>query len=203
MPEKIHYLEQELIEKLRDGCFSAFTCLYERYSGELYLALIRLLKSETEAEEILQDIFLGLWEKRETINIQYSVKAYLYRIAENKACDFFRKLKRDRTLYEHLKNTAAGLYLHHAPDTSEEYALLHEAINVLPPQRKKVFYLCKMEGRSYHEVSHLLGISTATINDHIVKATHAVREFILTRSEIRTTTLLVLFTVSQAGVFDF
>lgn len=201
MPEKIYYLEQELVEKLRDGCFTAFTHLYERYSGELYLALIRLVKSETEAEEILQDIFVGLWEKRETINIQYSVKAYLYRIAENKACDFFRKLKRDRTLYEHLKNTAASLYLQDTPDTNEEHALLHEAMSVLPPQRKKVFYLCKMEGKSYHEVSNLLGISTATVNDHIVKATHAVREFVFTRSEIRTATLLVLFAVSQADVF--
>jgi RNA polymerase sigma-70 factor (ECF subfamily) len=61
----------------------------------------------------------------------------------------------------------------------EETALLNKAIENLPPQRKEVFYLCKMEGKSYLEVSRRLGISASTINDHIVKANRAVREFIL------------------------
>ncbi|MCD2421130.1 RNA polymerase sigma-70 factor [Niabella pedocola] len=193
-------IDQEFVVLLKTGCFATFSRLYEQYSGDLYLALIRLVKSEAEAEEILQDIFLNLWEKRETLNIQYSIKAYLYRIAENKASDFFRKLKRDRRLYEHIKHTASLQYLYEGPENSQELALLEEAMEILPPQRKKIFYLCKMEGRSYREVSDLLGISTSTINDHIVKATHAIREFMLTESEIRAATLLAIFAVSQAAI---
>ena len=108
----------------------------------------------------------------------------MFRIAENKVHDFFRKLKRDRKLYNHIIEITCREYedveikfIH-----SEETALLNKAIENLPPQRKEVFYLCKVEGKSYLEVSRLLGISASTINDHIVKATRAVRDFMLTNT---------------------
>ena len=174
------YDEQELLSQLKAGNKMAFARLYELYSRPLYLNLIKLLKTEQGAEEILQSIFFIVWEKRETIKINHSIRGYLFRIAENKVHDFFRKLKRDRKLYDHIMEITCREYedveikfLH-----SEETALLNKAIENLPPQRKEVFYLCKVEGKSYLEVSRLLGISASTINDHIVKGTRAVRDFI-------------------------
>ena len=174
------YDEHELLSQLKAGNKMAFARLYELYSLPLYLNLIKLLKTEQGAEEILQSIFFIVWEKRETIKINHSIRGYLFRIAENKVHDFFRKLKRDRKLYNHIMEISCREYedveikfLH-----SEETALLNKAIENLPPQRKEVFYLCKVEGKSYLEVSRLLGISASTINDHIVKATRAVRDFI-------------------------
>ena len=181
MPVHLFCDETELMIQLKAGNKSAFTRLYELYSQPLYLNLLKLLKTEQAAEEILQNIFFIVWEKRETIIINHSIRGYLFRIAENKVHDFFRKLKRDRKLYEYIQEVSCGEYedveikiLH-----SEEADLLNKAIEKLPPQRKQVFYLCKMEGRSYLEVSQLLGISSSTINDHIVKGTRAVRDFIL------------------------
>ncbi|MEO8766050.1 MAG: RNA polymerase sigma-70 factor [Ginsengibacter sp.] len=173
--------EHELLIQLKAGNKRAFTRLYELYSQPLYLNLLKLVKAEQAAEEILQDIFFIVWEKRETITINHSLKGYLFRIAENKVHDFFRKLKRERELYHHVQEASEEEY-RNAGDKilhSEETALLNKAIENLPPQRKKVFYLCKMEGRSYLEVSRLLGISASTINDHIVKSTRAIRNFIL------------------------
>jgi RNA polymerase sigma-70 factor (ECF subfamily) len=174
------YDEHELLSQLKAGNKMAFARLYELYSLPLYLNLIKLLKTEQGAEEILQSIFFIVWEKRETIKINHSIRGYLFRIAENKVHDFFRKLKRDRKLYNHIMEISCREYedveikfLH-----SEETALLNKAIENLPPQRKEVFYLCKVEGKSYLEVSRLLGISASTINDHIVKGTRAVRDFI-------------------------
>ena len=181
MPSDSFYNEHELLSRLKAGDKLAFARLYELYSRPLYLNLLKLLKSEQVAEEILQNIFFIVWEKRETITINQSFKGYLFRIAENKVHDFFRKLKRDRKLYEYILGRSCEEYedveikiLH-----SEETALLNKAIENLPPQRKEVFYLCKMEGKSYLEVSRRLGISASTINDHIVKANRAVRDFIL------------------------
>jgi RNA polymerase sigma-70 factor (ECF subfamily) len=181
MPAGSVYDEYELLSQLKAGDKLAFARLYALYSRPLYLNLFRLLKSEQVAEEILQNIFLIVWEKRETITINHSIRGYLFRIAENKVHDFFRKLKRDRKLYDYILRLSRGKYedvetkiLH-----SEETALLNKAIENLPPQRKEVFYLCKVEGKSYLEVSRLLGISASTINDHIVKATRAVRDFML------------------------
>jgi RNA polymerase sigma-70 factor (family 1) len=181
MPADSFYDEHKLLSQLKAGDKLAFARLYELYSRPLYLNLLKLLKTEQAAEEILQNIFYIVWEKREAITINHSIKGYLFRIAENKVHDFFRKLKRNRKLYDYIQQVSCGEYedveikiLH-----SEETALLNKAIENLPPQRKQVFYLCKMEGKSYQEVSRLLGISASTINDHIVKATRAVRDFIL------------------------
>jgi RNA polymerase sigma-70 factor (family 1) len=181
MPVNSFYDEQELLSQLKAGNKATFTRLYELYSQPLYLNLLKLLKSEQAAEEILQNIFLIVWEKRETITINHNIKGYLFRIAENKVYDFFRKLKRDRKLHAYIREVSSGEYadvedkiLH-----NEETALLNKAMENLPPQRKQIFYLCKMQGKSYLEVSQLLGISTSTINDHIVKATRAIRDFIL------------------------
>jgi len=181
MPADSFYNEHELLSRLKAGDKLAFARLYELYSRPLYLNLLKLLKSEQLAEEILQSIFFTVWEKRETITINHSIKGYLFRVAENKVHDFFRKLKRDRKLYDYILGKSLEEYedveikiLH-----SEETALLNKAIENLPPQRKEVFYLCKMEGKSYLEVSRRLGISASTINDHIVKANRAVRDYIL------------------------
>ena len=175
------YDDHELLSQLKAGDKLAFARLYELYSRPLYLNLLKLLKFEQAAEEILQNIFFIVWEKREAFTINQSIKGYLFRIAENKVHDFFRKLKRNRKLYDYIQEVSCGKYedveikiLH-----SEETALLNKAIENLPPKRKQVFYLCKLEGKSYQEVSRLLGISASTINDHIVKGTRTVRDFIL------------------------
>ena len=183
MPVHIFYDERELLSELKAGNKAAFTRLFELYSQPLYLNLLKLLKTDQAAEEILQNIFLIVWEKRETITINHSVKNYLFRIAENKVHDFFRKLKRDRKLYDYIREESCGEFddLENNILHNEETALLNKAIENLSPQRKQVFNLCKLEGKSYLEVSELLHISTSTINDHIVKAKRAIRDFILSK----------------------
>lgn len=178
------YNEQELLIRLKAGDKAAFTRLYELHSRSLYLNLLKLLKSELAAEEILQDIFLIVWEKRETIAINSSIKSYMFRIAVNKTHDFFRTLKRDRKLNDHIRVLSSGKCAEQVDKIpeGEDAMLLNIAMESLSIRRKEVFYLCKIQGKSYQEVSQLLGISTSTINDHIVKATHTIRDFILTHN---------------------
>jgi RNA polymerase sigma-70 factor (ECF subfamily) len=181
MPANSFNNEQELLSQLKVGNKEAFTHLYKLHSQLLYLNLLKLIKIEPAAEEILQDIFLIVWEKRETITINHSIKSYLFRIAENKVHDFFRKLKRDRKLHDYIREASSGEYatLEDKILNTDETLLLNKAIESLSPQRRQVFNLCKIQQKSYREVGLLLGISTSTINDHIVKATRALRDFIL------------------------
>jgi RNA polymerase sigma factor (sigma-70 family) len=84
-----------------------------------------------------------------------------------------------------LKAATSEQYLYPERDlyNLEYTGLLQKALATLPPQRKRVFEFCKLQGKSYHEVSQLLGMSSSTINDHIVKATHSIRQFMFTKGD--------------------
>lgn len=193
MATVIPYNEQLLLNGLRQGDQASFDQLYQLYSERLYINLLKLVKHPETAEEILQDIFIQVWEKRATIEIHTSIRAYLFRIGENKVYDFYRKVRRDKVLYAHVKAAASEQYTHIEETLlfRENEQLLHAAVAALPPQRRQVFELCKLQGKTYEQVSAQLGISTSTINDHIVKATRSIRQYFY--SQDHTAGALLLF----------
>lgn len=169
------YNDNELLAGLRAGDVSAFNQLYAQYSRPLYSKMFQLVKSEKVAEELLQDLFVRLWENKQRIHIQSSLHGYLYRVGVNLVYDFFRKANLDKKIKEQfLSHFQDTLQIHPQDfdfrDDRDPEQVVTELLDTLPPQRKKVFKLCKIEGKSYQEASSLLGISVATINDHIVKA---------------------------------
>ena len=172
--------EKEILCLLKSGDTQALGELYSRNKVQIFANIRRLVKSEDIAEELLQDVFVKVWDKRDLLDPEKSFRSYLFRIAENLVYDFFRKAARDKKLEAHIMSVATELYSHIEETlyTKESTSILNRAVEQLPPQRRRVFTLCKIEGRSYEEVSQLLGISTSTINDHIVKATRSVREYL-------------------------
>lgn len=170
--------EKDWITLLIEGDEAAFEKLYRLYSGRLLAYLIKLLKSEYIACEVLQDVFIQVWNHRQHIDAEQSFRSYLFRIAENRVFDIFRKGARDKKLQAVLIHSAYKAYdpIEEAVCVKERNQLLREAIDALPPKRRQVFQLVKMEERSYEEVSHLLHVSVSTVNDHIVKATKSIRE---------------------------
>jgi RNA polymerase sigma-70 factor (ECF subfamily) len=164
---------------LKNGDVEAFRLIYQHFAPRLYGNLLRLVKSEEIARELLQDIFLKIWEKHELIDPEKSLRAYLFQIAENQAYDFYRKAARNKKLQVKLTMAAIDTYSH-VEETliSKEYhSLIQKAIDALPPRRQQIFRLCKIDGKSYEEVSLQLGISTSTIGDHIVKATRFIQKY--------------------------
>lgn len=177
MHDTSQYDEKELLPELHKGNADAFEKIYHLYSPRLYCHLLKMVKSEDEAREILQDVFLKVWSSRQLIDIEKSFRSYLFKIAENKVYDFFRRAARNKKRQERLQAVATLEYVHIEEKilSKENAAILLQAIEALPPQRRQVFGLCKLEGKSYKEVSELLGISVSTISDHIVKATKFIR----------------------------
>lgn len=164
--------------QLREGNKQAFDLIYQRYSVRLYGNLLKLTRSTSEAEDVLQEVFLKVWNNRANIDPERSFRSYLFKIAENKIYDFFRQAAKDRRRAAHLYAAVStepfpieGLL------EEEKIGLLQKAIESLPQQRQQVFRLCKLEGKTYKEVSEMLGISVSTISDHIVKATKSIRNY--------------------------
>lgn len=175
------YNEQELLVKLAEGDEYAFEQLYLIYSPKIYRKILQLVKQTEIAEEILQDVFVKIWEKRETLDNQRSFKSFLYTIAKNLVVDLFRRAALDRQMLEKFIIDHSELYYPfdnlEDPDL-ESKAILQKALDTLPPQRKKIYTLIKLEGNSYDEVAELMGISTSTINDHVVKATKSIKVYL-------------------------
>lgn len=186
------HTEQNQLIKLKSGEQAAFDYFYKTYSLMVYRKLLKLVKVDLMAEEILQQIFVKLWEKRHLIDTSQPLKGYLLQIAQNMVIDFYRRLAREQRLQTELK--------YHFTEVSditeadiiykETNQLLHQAIAQLPDQQKTVFRLSKLEGKSYSEISELLGISTSTINGHVVRATKNVKAYMFNAQQVSAPLLL-------------
>jgi RNA polymerase sigma factor (sigma-70 family) len=172
--------ELALLQRLKEGDEHAFTQLYHRYSLPMYVNFLRLVKDETLSEEFVQEIFTRLWVKRASITVEQDFKAYLYRCAQHIVYDFYRKLKRNRSLYDRFKAVATANYTHieEALNLKESEALLYKVLNRLTPQQKKVYLLCKIHGQTYKQAGSQLGISAETVKEHLAKANAAIRAFV-------------------------
>lgn len=169
--------EKELIEKLQNGDEVAFEKLYRHYVDPIFRKIHYLTKSSEIAEELTQDVFLKIWERRASIDPGRSFGAFIHRIAQNLIIDLYRRLSYDKVLREHLIQSVSELYDPMADNLDRQ--LVYQALESLPAQRKKVMAMVKIEGRSYEEVSNLLGISTSTIRDHVVKGTKSLRAYFM------------------------
>lgn len=176
--------EKELLSQLREGDVKAFEYIYRSYSPRLYGSILKIVKSVAVTEELLQDTFQRIWEHRKTIDINRSFKSYLFTIARNLVYDYFNHASRQKLLenYLQVKDAMPAYDFLNPFEEKESEKLLERAIHQLPPQRKLVYTLCKIEGKSYEDVSKVLGISVSTISDHIVKATKSIKAYYISKS---------------------
>ena len=176
------YDEKRILFQLKAGSYEAFELVYDRYKRPLMGNLLKLLKSPDLATETLQELFVRLWNYRENIDPEKPIKRYLFRIAENLVADVYRRAAKDKEMRAYFMTHIQEAYEHIESNlySKENSILLHKAIEQLPAQRKQVFKLCKIEEKSYREVSEMLGISQAAVNDHITKANHFLKEYFTT-----------------------
>ncbi|RZL20120.1 MAG: RNA polymerase sigma-70 factor [Pedobacter sp.] len=194
LPLKIVHNDRSLLQDLKSGSKEAFEQLYHIYSKQIFHNILRMVRSSENAQEILQIVFIKVWEQRESINPELSFKAFLYKISNNHIFNYFRSAGIERRIKAYLQSTNTELYSHIEENIhiAQQKELLHLVIEKLPPQRRVIYKLCKLEGKSYDEVSQELNISTGTISDHIVKANRFIRDQFLLRKAFGSITIATL-----------
>jgi len=172
--------EAELLKRMSNGDEAAFTELYHAHSERLYLNILQLIKDERLAEEMVQEIFTRIWQKRVNIHIEGNFAAYLAQTGRNCVLDFYRKLKRDKKLLAHFSKVATSQYgnLNHDLDSRERRLHLQNVINRLPGQQRKAYQLCKQEGLSYQEAAGNMGISPYTVKEYLENAREYLKKYI-------------------------
>ncbi len=167
---KVTKSNNELLLLLQKGDRVAFYNIYERYCKRLYGFVLRYIKREEDAEEIVQEVFVRLWEARDKIDVCSSFDSFLFTIAYNNTMSLFRKRIREKKYMEYLKSIQQ---IDSAPDIIDKIHFnelndnLQTLLNELTPRQQDIFRMSREEGLTHEEIAKELGISLNTVKKHI------------------------------------
>lgn len=174
------YDDKHLFQLISEGDEAAFRAVFRRYSRPLISFLIKLSKSEPQAEEWVQETFLRVWLNRSQLPQIENPRAWIYRIAANLAYTWLkRSAVEDTALRAHQRlHTEAINPVEESLSFRQLKNLIQEAIYQLPPKRRQIFELHRNQGLKASEIAEELGISVSTVKNSLLSATKSIREFV-------------------------
>ena len=169
----------DLASRLRNDDINAFNTLYWEFHAAVYANAVKLIKDPPIAEDIVQEVFVTVWSKRHTIDPEQDIAGWLFVISHHKTIDQLkRKLK--QTLAQ--KNLSVFTEDHsiivNADLKEEQLNAIEEAMDQLSPQKRKVFELCKVQGRTYKKAAEELHISKYTVKEYLSDALVSIKKYI-------------------------
>ena len=167
--------ESILLARLRAGDRAAFEQIFRQHFDGLAGFAYRLTRSRAIAEELVQDLFLEIWMRRDRLVITESVRTYLFRAARNRAFNHLRRNKLERLwrLRQPPTPDAEGVEDEHSTD--ELAAAIRAAIASLPDRCREIFLLSRDQNMTYAEIAKVLGISIKTVETQMGRALKALR----------------------------
>lgn len=180
MPNKaqLEVLKEEalLINNLKEGSIEAFEKIFTSYYATLVNYANTILKDWETAEDIVQQVFISIWEKKQTLEIHSSFKAMLYKSVYNACLNFIKKEQvRSNYAQESLKQPIEQASMEHSFLQKELQTKIETAIEQLPEQCAKIFKMSRIEQLKYAEIADRLGLSIKTIENQMGKALKILR----------------------------
>lgn len=174
--------DQQLVQLLQKGNVAAFDSLFEVYSQKLFGFAFKYFKNETDAEELVQEVFVKVWENRQRLKTELSFRSYLFTIALNQIRKHFNKKATSLRYLESLTQDAE--YPVSFQDDSYESNLqqINLIIEQLPPRRREIFIKSKLEGKSSKVVAQELNISAGTVDNQVSEALRFIRSQLKTNN---------------------
>ena len=170
-----------MLRRLTAGDEKAFNAIYQHYNAMIFSAAMVYVKDINMAREIVQQVFVKLWEKRAMAVHIDNFQHYIIVTSRNLIYDQFRKANAEARKIAELSKREAGNFAETGAGLAEEreYArIIEAAISRLPPQQKKVYLMIQEEQLSYKEVAAASGLSALTVKKHLELARRAVRDYV-------------------------
>lgn len=169
--------DADLVESMRQGDVRALEKLYDKYWMQLLAVAMNRLNGEGEAEECVQDVFIGIWKRRESLVITQSFKAYLGAAIKNQV---YNRLAKRYTKKHGFQFEAQPEIAYETADSvllmKDLSGLIDQVVSTLPEKCQMVYRMSRQEGISNKDIAKKLNISEKTVEGHITKALHAIRQ---------------------------
>ncbi len=173
--------DQDLVDQVKKDNRLAFQQLFEAYYNELCNFGLKYTRQPAITEEIVQEVFIYFWEKREKINISSSLKSYLYTAVKNRSINYI-KLQLPKDMAKTDVENASEYFSDDAAEgnieNTELKAYIEKAIDTLPNKCRLVFTLSRNAGLTYQEIADELGISVKTVENQMTIALKKLRKYL-------------------------
>lgn len=171
------YNEEQLLKRLAAGDDIAFNTIYEQYQQSVFAFAFYLTKSKELSEEVVQEVFVRVWEKKEQLPENMMILPYIKRMTQNLVLDLFRKAGREQALQQQLQDAMRNIFSHPDDQLQEKELrrIYRQGIDLLPPQKKIIYTLHRDHQLSYEQIADKLGLSPHTVRNHMAEAIRSVR----------------------------
>lgn len=160
---------------MQKGDDSAFDRIYKLYWEIVYAAAWKRVQDEQIAKDIVQEVFISLWERRESLEIQQSLQGYLLSSAKYKIVDYFRKTIRQERHTEDLRLLLTEQYTMDTLDIEDSEKQLEQALQFLPEKMRRIFEMSRKEEKTIQEISAELNLSSQTVKNQLSNALKILR----------------------------
>jgi RNA polymerase sigma-70 factor (family 1) len=174
LPEYKQHSDEELLRSLRNDDESAFSEIYQRYSPVLFKTAYNILKHRSGAEDVVQEIFISLWNKRTNHNIQ-SLGGYLNQSTWYYALRIYREGKRDAQFQQRLADVSQLISIEDPAAYRDLQSILQKIIAQLPPEHQLIYKFSREQNMTYREIAQHLGISVKTVEKKMSDALKHIR----------------------------
>jgi len=171
------FSESDLLRRLKLDDERAFDALFRHYSALVYRFAFSYLKSRPAAEEIVQECFIKIWEKRANLRDDVPLKGYLFTTAHHAVLNELRRDQHHLRLHGQVAAAAGPASVANEAEYQEMEALYQAALDRLPPKQREVFVLSRQLGLSYPEIAERQGVSVKTVEAHIMQALKTMRSY--------------------------
>ena len=176
MNKNDHISDSDWILALKQGDIRAFNELFDRYGKRLYRFSVTYLKSAADAEDIVQEVFMKIWNNRQELSVEKSFEAYLFTIAKNGILNTIRKSKSEETYLNYAKlHPGKNILLDEELNFKELENAYQNAIDQLSPRRKEIYQLSKVQFFSNAQIADKLNISVKTVENQMTSAISEIR----------------------------
>ena len=195
MLENLPYNENDLLVQVSQGNEYAFRQLYDKYRNKIYSLGMYLTRSEMLSEEIVQDVFMKIWEKRDQLEGINYFNSWFRTVTRNTCSNYLRSLAMEKLVMNRyaLQNNSETPSPENDVIAKEYQQIIEAAIRQLPPQQKKVYLLSRQGGKKQAEIAHELNISIYTVKEYMKLAQRSIRQHLESNLDVSILLAIVIF----------